>query len=65
MLTDYENALKYIQDAEIIILKNNIKVKETDLYSFYGEVYCGLGKVELAMEYMNKQRKDYLAIKKE
>ncbi len=62
-LNDFNNALMHLKDGEKIIIDNNIKLKRNDLYSFYIEVYIGLGESSKSIEYASKIRKDYLALK--
>ncbi|WP_026476262.1 helix-turn-helix domain-containing protein [Alkaliphilus transvaalensis] len=57
---DYNNALNQLEIVEKLIMKNEIKLKINELYSFYGQVYCLIEEGEKAISYMLKIRKGYL-----
>ncbi len=61
-LKDYDNALNNLQEVEKIIIEKDIKAKINDLHSFYAEVYLELNEKGKCLEYMMKNRQDYLAI---
>ncbi len=59
-IKDYTTALNYLQKVETIIIENNIKSKETDLYSYYSDIYLELDDKVKASEFIRKMRKKYL-----
>ncbi len=59
-LKDFSSALCHLQEAEKVIEEKDMNSKKHDLYSFYCDVYWGMGDEIKAKTYLNKIRKSYL-----